>query len=586
MRISVFVFFLVSLPLSAINDERNISIHLHDAGYKEVLNAITQQTGYRFAYNPQLLDGTKSVSFDLQNKTLSEVLSTVLPPDVCFKKKDKHIILHAKQIENIESENESNNKKDFIPLENINKNDEYKPLVINDNKNNLKKISYEHTGIYVGDCHNCVNLKNEKTMKKYATAMLILAASMTSQLNAQEAQAPQSENSQYVYTTETERGQSKPFQFSFIYPLGTDFTQSIENSYDVSLNLIGGVTGRSNGLELGSMFNVNKYSARGLQLAGAFNLAGYDFASKENSNVLQFSSAFNYANAGKAAQFTGGVNVAEFGTIQAGAGVNMAKEAGVQLTGGINVAQKSFFQGSAGLNMAEESSCQLTGGINIAKKAGFQGSAGVNIAQKAGCQITGGVNIAKESACQIACVNITGKGGFQLGVINVRDTADGVPVGLINIVKRGGLSDFGIEAGEFIQTAATFRSGTYRFYTIFSAGWNYSESLWSAGFGLGTGFRFTSWLGLNLELMHHNMYKPTSHNYNFYTGLVQIRPLLDFRIARRFKVFAGPTANLLIQHRSDDATPYLSAPYKALYNTQINDTKLDAWIGFTAGVRF
>ena len=73
-----------------------------------------------------------------------------------------------------------------------------------------------------------------------------------------------------------------------------------------------------------------------------------------------------------------------------------------------------------------------------------------------------------------------------MGLINVRDTADGVSLGLINIVKKGGILEAGIEAGEFVHTAVTFRSGVQRLYSIISVGYNYIENFWSVGTGLGT----------------------------------------------------------------------------------------------------
>lgn len=575
-----FVFVLFVSKAENIGEKESLNINVRNIPLSEVFNSITEQTGIRFSYNPQLIDTKKNVSVEIRDKSLEETLSELLPSSVSVKRKGKYLILSSPKEEQSSISTIFSN----TPAEvNIEKNEEDTPLIFNESSNNFKKISIPDTGIVLTGCHNNVNLKNEEEMKLHLAALAVLTATMTTQVSAQENEQVQAENHGQEYT-ETEKGQSKPFQFSFIYPLGTDFVNSNENTYDISFNLIGGVTGRVNGFELATVFNMNKYSATGLQLAGAFNLAGYDFVSEDESNVVQLASAFNFVSSGTATQLAGGLNFTEKGALQAAAGANIGKEVNVQMSGGLNVAQKANFQAAAGLNVVQKANCQLAGGVNIAQKSNFQAAAGMNIAKETNCQLVGGMNIAGKSSCQIGVLNITGKGGFQLGVVNVRDTADGVPIGLINIVKRGGLSDFGIETGDFIHTALTFRSGTYRFYTIFSGGWNFTNDMWSTGFGLGTGFRFTNWLGLNLELMYHNVFE-VPHYDNSYNGLVQIRPMLDFRLARRFKIFAGPTANLLIQTRLDDNN-YLKSPYKSLYNRQINDTMLDAWIGFTAGIRF
>ncbi len=455
-----------------------------------------------------------------------------------------------------------------VEEENIEKYSDDNSLNVRYEYENLKKVSPYDTGIFELDCPNNVNLKNEEEMKKQLASLTMLAATMTTQLSAQtNYYADFQNNNQQII--ENPSGDVKPFQFSFIYPLSSDWVNSTENSYKFSLNMIGGITGRVNGVELGSVFNINKYSVRGAQFAGGFNLSGYG-AGKEESNVTQFAGLFNYVGVGAANQFAGGINFTERGIVQAAGVINIGKDVKTQLGGGINIVQSTVFQAAGAINIARESSAQLAGGINITQKAGFQGA--------------GGINVAKESTCQLAPINVTGKGGFQLGVINVRDTVDGVSVGLLNIVKRGGIKDVGIEGGEFVHAALTFRSGTERFYSVISAGWNFSEELLAIGAGFGTSFSFNSWLGLNLELVYHQLHD-SPWDVDVYTGLAQLRPMIDFRIARHFKVFVGPTANLLIQNRKND-TPFIKTPYKSIYNKTVNDTQLDGWLGFTAGMRF
>ena len=507
----IILFFVLTVIFKVLAEEKQVNISVQNVPLSDVLNSITEQTGMRFSYNPQQIDAGKNISVSLQNKNLQESLNEILPASVSAKQYGKYIILSHTEETKVEKKGED------------------KLLNSSLEKNKLEKIPCPSTGVSFVDCHNDINLKNEQAMKKHLVAMSVLATTMAA-VPAVAQESVQTENPIQQTQSDPARGENKTFQFSFVYPLGTDFINSKENTYEFSLNCIGGITGRVDGFEIGSVFNINKYNMRGAQFAGVFNMVGYDFVAKEESNALQFAGAFNFMSTGNATQFAGAANFTEKGTVQLAGGVNIGKEVDVQLSGG--------------------------------------------------------VNIADSSSCQIAVVNITRKGGFQLGVVNMRDTVDGFSVGLINIVKRGGLCDVGLEGGEFIHTALTFRSGTYRFYSIFSGGWNFTDNLLSAGFGLGTSFRLTNSLGLNLELMHHQIYETSwDWNTNPYNGLAQIRPLLDFRIARHFKIFAGPTANLLIQHRSG-GSPYLSTPYKSLYNTQINDTKLDAWVGFTAGLRF
>jgi hypothetical protein len=186
-------------------------------------------------------------------------------------------------------------------------------------------------------------------------------------------------------------------------------------------------------------------------------------------------------------------------------------------------------------------------------------------------------------------VNVTKKGGFQLGLINVRDTADGVSLGLINIVKQGGMMEAGIEAGEFIHTSLTFRSGVQRLYTKISVGYNYTDDFLAVGAGLGTSFNLTEKLGLNLELTHTSLHiTKISINEEYWKEFDQFSPLLNYRFAKRFKVYVGPSLNLLIQNEndaSDKIVQKVKTPY-SMYSKTYKNSTYDMWIGVTGGLKY
>jgi opacity protein-like surface antigen len=218
--------------------------------------------------------------------------------------------------------------------------------------------------------------------------------------------------------------------------------------------------------------------------------------------------------------------------------------------------------------------------------------------------LAGVVNIAGETKCQIAgVVNITQKGRFQAGLINVRDTADGISLGLINIVKQGGVMEAGIEAGEFVHTALTFRSGVQRLYSIISVGWRYpnnksaNKSFFAIGTGLGTSFKLIGNLGLNLELTHTQFYK-RNIGIARYIGLTQFSPQLNYRFAKHFKMYVGPSLNLLVQSYDYNTALFLDPYYEdikspySLYHSNFDtpsgnkNRNIDMWIGITGGIKF
>lgn len=76
-------------------------------------------------------------------------------------------------------------------------------------------------------------------------------------------------------------------QFTFAYPLGTNGTDAISTSNKFSLNVLYGVNGGLNGLEIGGLLNYNHGEVNGVQLAGVANV------NKEYTNGLMWASCFN-----------------------------------------------------------------------------------------------------------------------------------------------------------------------------------------------------------------------------------------------------------------------------------------------------
>lgn len=330
----------------------------------------------------------------------------------------------------------------------------------------------------------------------------------------------------------------KPAQLTFFYPLGTGYLKSAENCYHFSINILGGVTGQLKGFEAGGLFNINRYGAKGAQFAGLFNIAGAKNPDIHSANT-QFAVMFNLTQKGKSTQFAGIANVGD----------------------------TAHFQAATYLNIAKHAKCQL----------GYY------------------VNIAQESHCQIALlVNVTKKGRFQMGLINVRDTVDGVSLGLINIVKHGGVLEAGIEAGEFVHTALTFRSGVPRLYSTLFLGYNYVDNFWAFGSGPGTSFKLKGNLGLNLELTYAVLFDKNSGLFDvmafWRNSLLQFKSVFNYRFAKQFKTYVGPTLNILVQ-ANDGGGWFLSPPLEVkipykMYNETLRNSTLNMWIGVVGGVKF
>jgi hypothetical protein len=115
-----------------------------------------------------------------------------------------------------------------------------------------------------------------------------------------------------------------PFQFGFIYPLGTNGIHSPEYTNGVSIHLLGGISRNEKAFTLSGLANIIRRDAAGFQMAGMFNYIG---------------------NEGKGLQLAGLANVAkEVKGVQLAGLANVAKEVkGLQFAGLVNVAEKSDY---------------------------------------------------------------------------------------------------------------------------------------------------------------------------------------------------------------------------------------------------
>ena len=569
-------FFMLFQPITAQHSEleQRVSLDLREEPISKALTSITQQTGIRFSYNSQLIDVNKKISIHAENQQLDKVLPFILPVSVSYKQVGKYIIISGPEPEkktgyNINSPNTQNQPEKSFIKKNID------PIYLKNSSDTffIQKNYSLSSGIIIDSCHRSITPINVDEMNK-KLALLALSVSIAgSQAPAQTEQTTHSEaqkkeeSKEVVETVIKERRAS---QVTFVYPLGTDGRNSSDNEYITSFNIIGGRTGKITGFELASIFNMNKYSSRGVQISGVINRTGIPNNNELSRNV-QIAGISNHTQNGISTQI-GGV-------------INTADKAHAQISGIINKSKKSDIQVAGVANFTDTSKVQVAGIINATKTNSKVQAAGViNMIDTVNTQVSGIANKANSSFCQISTVNITRKGGFQLGVVNMRDTVDGISIGVINIIKKGGLMEWEASGSEAIQAAISFRSGSQKIYSIISAGYNFSDKFLAIGFGLGTEITLKNRWRFNIEGIHYNLYdkeKNFERDESNYAGLIQIRPTVNYKFAEHLKVFAGPTLNLSVTEKDFRfKTPY------SIWSTTEGNTKLDTWVGFTAGIRF
>jgi hypothetical protein len=348
-------------------------------------------------------------------------------------------------------------------------------------------------------------------------------------------------------TTKTEE---RPFQLTFITPLGTNGIDAPKITNRFSLNIIGGVARGLEGFEAGSVANVILKDVKGVQMVGVGNIV------LGNLKGAQFAGYVNYVGGDiHGAGFAGFCNI------------SLGKCVGGQVAGFHNFNRK----GVKGVQIAGHSNVTL-GNVN-----GVQASAFANVAvgDVKGAQLCGFVNYAKKVH------------GVQAGIINISDTIDGYCIGLLNIVKKG-IHQVEVSADETFYANLNYRTGCEKFYNIFSAGIKPGMNLWHFGYGAGTTYKIMGKYKTDLNITaHHVNYGAfswtTSELFRFYWGVERRKP------GKKIALAFGPTLNVYISDTYDpdydniykSVAPYGGGGYTSSYgfNTKV-------WIGARLAVRF
>jgi hypothetical protein len=372
----------------------------------------------------------------------------------------------------------------------------------------------------------------------------------------------------------------RSFQVSFLPFIGFN-SMPVNSTVNVSLNILGGYIKEVRVVEIGSLINIEGKNAGKCQLAGVGNLVG------GSSTGLQCAGVINIAGAQNGMQASGVLNV-------------VAGDAGkCQLAGVGNVVGGSFkgFQGAGVINisktleglqvagvlsevLSDAKSCQLAGVGNIVGGSfeGLQASGVFNYAKNVtGAQISGVINVTPFFK------------GAQLSVINISDSCQGIPIGVLSFVAKG-YHQFEFSADEVFNTNVAFRTGVKRFYNIVMAGirpGNFDHPLWTFGYGAGTMFGNPDRLSYNIDLTSQHVSKGDFSSFE--SQLCKLYFGVSKGIGSKTSISIGLTYNLFVTDTHDknykDEVSKI-APYTLTNDTYGNGINLKSWIGGKVGIRF
>lgn len=319
---------------------------------------------------------------------------------------------------------------------------------------------------------------------------------------------------------------SRPADVGLIYPISTNGAAAARYSNLLSLQAIAGVSGSIRAAAFAGVANIVKGDARSGMFAGIANIIGGE---------------------AKGGQFAGIVNIdkKDFTGFQAAGLLNH--------TGNVQGVQMA---GLSNLTHGESKGVQIAGLYNKANNAGTQIAGLINKAEKVkGLQIS--------------------------GLINIADSSD-YPIGFINLIKHGE-KNIGISTDQTLNTLLSLRSGGRVLYGIIGMGYHLEGSydLYALQAGIGAHLLpISPSFRINVEATQ--LVLTDFSNGHAFTYTLGILP--EVRITSQLALFAGPTANLVLDYSHQKFSSL--APHYFWTSRGHSSHFIGAFAGVTGGVTF
>ncbi|CAN5812344.1 hypothetical protein BH11BAC3_BH11BAC3_05910 [soil metagenome] len=618
---SRLVIFLCLLTTYTANGQsvlsKKISIDINQQRVADVLEILSNQGDFYFSYNSNIIKKDSIVSFKANNKTVKEILTGLFNNTYEFKESGNYIIIRRASIrltlvtnkgvteEKIYSVsgyvydeqsgaaiNEASIYEKRLLYSALTNNDGFFKLKLKSSKASVMELTvskafYEDTTVAITPRYNqqlTITMIPQVvpadvviiTPQDYLAADSILKIMDTipniqrpatqdslkiektswAKLLLSGKQKVQSLNLNKFFTT-------RPVQVSFVPALGTHGKMSAQVVNNFSLNILGGYTAGTNGLEVGGLFNIDKKAVKYLQAAGLFNAVGGTVSG------LQIAGVSNLVLDSVKGLQAAGVNNHVKGSMH-----------GLQLAGVYNHVTKNV----SGMQVAGVGNfvALQTTGLQIA------GVANVNRKHMNGVQIAGvaNVNIKKMDGVQIAgVVNYTKKlTGLQIGLINIADTSSGYSIGLINIVFKG-YHKLSFSTNEVISTNLAFKTGNSKLYSILQGGINVSDSnkIYAFGYGIGSELSLNKkkTLSINPELSAQYLYLGS---WDYTNILNRVNLNFTVKLGRFISIYAGPSYSVYYSNQNNAIAGYRFPVPASGFSTHQYSNQVTGWFGWNAGL--
>lgn len=566
----LFISGYCTAQVTTVDYRRNLSkgvtLNVKQERVSTVLQMMSKAGGFYFSYNGVLFKQDSLVSLNVKNVPIREVLDQIFEGKVDYKENAEYIILrYAVNHFTIEAEHIANGDNEYaisgyvIDTRTGNK---VKQASVYE-KRLLQAALTNNSGYFTlrfrGEHSGVVLTASKETYRD--TALVFLA---DINIKPGKYEDPNKERGAFFSNTFGGRGiwrfllSSKqriqnlnipdffaqtPFQASFTPGLSSHGSMSSSVINKASLNILGGYTAGTDGVEVAGVFNLTKGDIKKIQMAGLFNVVG------GSVKGIQLSGAYNDVN------------------------LNMD---GVQIAGLLNRVQDQVrgVQLAGAGNAAEDvKGGQVAGLINMGKNVDGVQLAGVlnkTTGRLKGAQIAGLVNYAKKMD------------GFQLGVVNLADSSSGVSIGLINLSSNG-YRKVSAYTNEVINTNIAFKTGNANLYSLLIVGKNFSDTAQVLTFGLGLGHDFVlnKRFSIAAEGTIQSIYLGSFEEVN---NLFRLQSHFQVNVLSRLTVFGGPAYSYYVIGMADgtSANRYKKEFAPNRHHNFSNGAK--GWLGWNFGV--
>ena len=606
--ITVFNLIVFSLFINATTHgqailQKNISLDINNQRLDNVLEILSNKGDFYFSYNSSIIKKDSLVSFRASNKTVKEILSLLFNTTYEFKESGNYIIIRKAPIrmtlvtqkgvteERVYSVsgyvydeqsgaaiNEASIYEKRILASAMTNTEGFFKIKLKSGKTSTAELTvskefYEDTTVKIQPRYDQevsitmmpIELPGSTEVispEDYLTPDSLQLATdttvadqspvVTDSIKVQQTgvgrfllsgkQKVQSLNLKNFFTT-------RPFQISLVPGVSTHGQLNSQVINNFSLNIFGGYTAGTNGIEIGGLFNIDQKDVKYFQAAGLFNSVGGEVKG------FQVAGINNLVQDNVAGMQAAGINNFVTGKMQ-----------GFQVSGIYNHVSDSVkgaqIAGVGNFSKQKVSGVQISGVSNISNR------------EMNGVQIAGVINYAKKLK------------GVQIGLINIADTSAGYSIGLINIIIKG-YHKLSFSFNEIQNFNAAFKTGNSKLYSILEAGLNASDSnkVYSFGYGLGSELSLNKrkTLSINPELSCQYLYLGS---WDYLNLLNRLNLNLNVKLGKYISLFAGPSYSVYITDQNVGFSGYRFPIPPSDYNTTKFSNKVTGWFGWNAGINF